>query len=180
MLETVSASLAGRTAAILTASDRCFSGTMTDRSGPGLRHLLEAEGAHVLDSIISPDEIPVLVQHLRSLIAARVHLIITTGGTGLSPRDVTPEATLAVCERLAPGLAEYLRASGMKETPYAILSRGVCGIAAESLIINLPGSISGALSGLERILPLLPHALDLVAGASNHAEEKTSDARQQS
>ncbi len=166
--------LTGRTAAVLTASDRCFAGTQVDRSGPGVKDLLEAEGARVLDLIVSPDDLPVLTEHLRSLASAQVHLIVTTGGTGMAPRDNTPEATLAVCHRLVPGLAELLRLNGSQETPFAVLSRGVCGIAERSLVVNLPGSPSGATGGLRTLLTLLPHALDLIAGNTNHdpANEK--------
>ena len=156
--------LSGRTVAVLTASDRCFAGTQVDRSGPALRAVLEAEGAHVVYALVAPDDISVLTAHLRSLVAAGVALVLTTGGTGLAPRDNTPEATMAVCSRLISGLAELLRQKGTEDTPYAVLSRGVCGIAGHSLIVNLPGSPAGAKSGLLTLLPLLPHALDLVAG----------------
>ena len=175
MLACVSTLLEGRTATVLTASDRCFAGTQVDRSGPGVKDLLEAEGARVLDLIVSPDDLPVLTRHLRTLAAARVQLIVTTGGTGMAPRDNTPEATLAVCGRLVPGLSELLRQHGAKDTPFAALGRGVCGIAQSSLIINLPGSPGGAVSGLRTLLPLLPHALDLIAGNTKHAT-KLSDA----
>ncbi len=169
MLGSVSqSSLRNRTAAVLTASDRCFAGTQVDRSGPSVVAVLEDEGAHVLDAIVSPDDLPVLTGHLRSLVAAGVALVVTTGGTGLAPRDNTPEATLTVCERLVPGLAEFLRREGSRETPYAVLSRGICGIAGGSLIVNLPGSPAGATSSLRALLPLLPHALDLVAGHTDH------------
>lgn len=97
--------------------------------------------------------------------------MLTTGGTGLAPRDVTPEATLAVCERLAPGLAELIRADGAKHTPFAALSRGVCGTLGATLVINLPGSPAGAESSLRAVLALLPHALDLLNGHTAHKEQ---------
>ena len=159
--------LAGRTAIVLTVSDRCFAGTQTDLSGPALAHLLTEAGARIVDALTLPDEPSQLIPALRSA-ASRAALVLTTGGTGLAPRDITPEATLAVCTRLVPGLAELIRQDGATRTPYAALSRGVCGILGNCLILNLPGSPSGAESSLRAVLPLLPHALDLLAGHTAH------------
>lgn len=160
--------LAGRTVAVLTASDRCFAGTQADRSGPALRELLQRHGAEVLESIVAPDDPAVLMRHLRSLVSARIALVLTTGGTGMGPRDNTPEATMAVCHRLVPGLAEHIRREGYAKTAFSVLSRGICGIAETTLILNLPGSPSGAVEGLEAVLSLLPHALNLIAGDTRH------------
>ena len=172
------AALAGRTAIVLTVSDRCFAGTQTDLSGPAVARLLTEAGAQLLDTMVLPDELDRLVPALREA-AGRAALVLTTGGTGLAPRDITPEATLAVCTRLVPGVAELLRQEGARHTPYAALSRGFCGIAGDvlgvsggALILNLPGSPGGAESSLRDVLPLLPHALDLLAGQTEHPMER--------
>jgi molybdenum cofactor synthesis domain-containing protein len=159
--------LAGRTAIVITVSDRCSAGTQTDLSGPALARLLTDAGADIIDTITLPDELDQLTPALRAA-ASRAALVLTTGGTGLAPRDITPEATLAVSIRLVPGLAELIRQDGARHTPLAALSRGVCAIVGNSLILNLPGSPRGAESSLRAVLPLLPHALDLLSGQTEH------------
>jgi molybdopterin adenylyltransferase len=167
------ATLSGRTAIVLTVSDRCFAGTQTDLSGPAIVRLLTDCGALVIEALTLPDEPEPLAAALRSA-ATRAALVLTTGGTGLAPRDITPEATLAVCTRLVPGLAELIRQDGARHTPFAALGRGICGVCspndstAGALILNLPGRPRGAESSLRAVLPLLPHALDLLAGQTEH------------
>jgi len=157
----------GLEAAVLTISDRCAAGTQVDASGPAVKRLLEEAGLPVTATATLPDEIGEITHALRHY-AAAVDLIVTTGGTGMAPRDITPEATLEVCERLAPGLADLMRKDGERYTPFAALGRGVCGIAGNTLILNLPGSPAGAKSSLRAVLALLPHALDLLAGDTAH------------
>lgn len=156
-------------AVVLTVSDRCSRGTQVDRSGPAVVRLLEEAGLQVATTAIVPDELIEIAHALRHH-AAEVELIVTTGGTGLAPRDVTPEATRMVCDRLVEGLSERMRAVGLLETPMAPLSRSVCGCLGRTLIVNLPGSPAGAETSLKAILALLPHALRLLAGTARHTE----------
>ena len=156
-------------AVVLTVSDRCAAGTQQDVSGPLVAQILASAGIPVSKAATYPDELSEIAHALRHF-AAEANLIVTTGGTGLAPRDVTPEATRLVCDRLVEGLSERMRAVGLLETPMAPLSRSVCGCIGSTLVLNLPGSPGGARTSLEAVLSLLPHALRLLTGQSVHEE----------
>jgi molybdopterin adenylyltransferase len=156
-------------AVILVLSDACSHGEREDRSGPAVRELLQARGWEVTAVEILPDDLNAIRVRLVNLCeAGECDAIITSGGTGVAPRDVTPEATRAVIEREIPGLEELMRAEGLKKTRRAALSRGVVGVRNGKLIVNLPGSPKGARESLESVLDLLPHVVDLVQGRTSH------------
>jgi molybdopterin adenylyltransferase len=153
-------------AGILTVSDKGHAGERHDASAPELARLLEPAQFEVRHYRVVPDEREAIVAALVEWSdAERLDLILTTGGTGFTPRDITPEATLAAAERLAPGIPEAMRAAGLAQTPHAMLSRGVAVLRGGTLIINLPGSPKGARQSLEAVLPALPHALEKLKGS---------------
>lgn len=148
---------------ILTLSDRSSRGERADASGPALADLIRAQSWSVTDQAILPDEESAIRAALTEWAdSSRFDVILTTGGTGFALRDVTPEATRAVIQRDAPGLAETMRAESLKKTPHAMLSRAVAGIRGRTLIVNLPGSPKGAMENLQTIMPVIPHAVQLL------------------
>ena len=158
-------------AAILTVSDRCARGEAEDRSGPALREVLTARRVDVIAAALVPDdEAAIKSQLVQMSDQFGADVVFTTGGTGLGPRDVTPEATEAVIERRAPGIAEAVRAGSLSKTPRAMLSRGTAGLRGRTLIVNLPGSPRGAVECLEIVWPVLEHAIDMIAGRGHSGE----------
>lgn len=152
-------------AAIVTVSDRSSQGLRKDSSGPGLVEALESRGIKVEWTEVVPDEVVEISKVLTRIADINgADLILTTGGTGLSPRDVTPEATMAVVDRLVPGMAEAMRAASLTKTPHAMISRAVVGVRGKTLIVNLPGSPRGALENLDVVLPALEHAIAKIQG----------------
>ena len=157
------------TAAVLTVSDSAARGERADLSGPATAELLRQHGFEVMFHRVVADEQGEIEDAL-SRFAELVQLVVTTGGTGIAERDVTPEATRAVCSKLIEGIPEKMRSAGLAKTPFAILSRGLCGVRGRTLILNLPGSPRGALESLQAVVDILPHAVDLLAGKTGHGE----------
>jgi len=156
------------TAAVITVSDSCSRGERVDLSGPAVAEALKKQGFRVVATQIVQDD-SMQIQNALVHFALEVRFIVTTGGTGIAPRDVTPEATAAICDLLIDGVGERMRVEGAKKTPFAALSRGVCGVREKTLILNLPGSPSGAVESLEAVLDLIPHALNLLDGKTEHS-----------
>ena len=154
--------------AVLTSSDRCSHGEAEDVSGRLIAEMVKTIGGRVAAYDIVPDEIPALKEKLLHYCdTLAVNVVITTGGTGFSGRDVTPEATLQVIEKNIPGLPELMRAEGLKKTKKAVLSRGICGIRKNTLILNLPGSPKAVRESLEAVLDLIPHSLEMMRGGGH-------------
>ena len=155
------------TAAVLTVSDSSYRGEREDQGGPAVAAALEKKNFRVLAREIVPDEETAIREALLRL-AGQARFVVTTGGTGIALRDVTPEATRAVCTRLLEGVAERMRAEGAKTTKFAALSRAVCGVRGQAVILNLPGKPLGAVESLESVVDLIPHALQLLSGDTKH------------
>ena len=160
------------TAAVLTVSDGVSTGQRADASGDVLEELLHGEGFDVVRKVV-PDEAPLIADAVRKLVEGGALLVLTTGGTGFAPRDVTPEATRTVIDREAPGIAEAIRSDAIARTPHALLSRGVAGLSGSSLVVNLPGSPGGCRDGFAVLRPALRHGLELAAGDTTTAHRQT-------
>jgi len=158
---------------ILTVSDKGAKGEREDRSGPAIREIMEAAGGEVVRSRVVPDDPNLIRAALVDWAEEGIDLILTTGGTGFSPRDWTPEATKAVIERETPGISEAIRLAGMKKTPTAMLSRAVAGIRKSTLIINLPGSEKAVRESLEAIMAALPHGIEILKGTAGECGKRS-------
>ncbi len=160
--------------AILTISTRCSQGKQEDASGNVIKEIIKKINGKVVDYKIIPDDKKEIIWQLKRMVeAVKAELILTTGGTGLSPTDVTPEATIEIIERRVPGMEEVMRMNGIKNTPHAMLSRAVAGTREKSLIINLPGSPKGVQENLEAVLPAIPHGLKILKGGLVEDNEHT-------
>ncbi len=159
------------TAAVITVSDSSYRGERKDESGPAVARELELSGFQVVLERVAPDEVKAIRAALREGLAS-AQLVVTTGGTGISHRDVTPEATRPLCDRVLEGVAEAMRAEGRKQTPYAALSRSFCGTVGNTVLLNLPGSPTGAVTSLKVALPLMQHVLKVLEGQTEHDTSK--------
>lgn len=153
-------------AAVITVSDKCFWGEASDHCGPAVAELLQAAGYQVaLQAIVQNERWQIEQELVKAADQMDLSLVVTVGGTGFSPRDVTPEATAGICPRMVPGIGEAMRAAGMAHTPRAMLSRGTAGLRGRTLIINLPGHAEAARQNLEAVLPVLQHGLSMLRGS---------------
>ncbi len=167
------------TLAIITVSDRSSRGERTDMSGPEIRKWADSNNIEVVSETVIPDELEIIKKKLIEYSDSDCDLIFTTGGTGFAPRDVTPEATLAAIDRNAPGFAEAMRASSLKITPHAMLSRAISGIRKQSIIINLPGSPKAVKENLQAIEEAIPHAVKLLKGKVKDCAEEELQVKKQ-
>jgi molybdenum cofactor synthesis domain-containing protein len=151
---------------VITVSTKGASGERVDESGPAMRSALAAAGFDVVHESLVPDDVERVATAILGAIRAGANVVLTTGGTGLSPNDVTPEATRRVIDREVPGIAEALRAKSLEKTPHGMLSRGVAGAVGTALVVNVPGSPRAVRESLEVLLPVLPHAVELLSGKS--------------
>ena len=151
-------------ARVITCSDGASRGQRDDRSGPAVREILQRAGYEVDSVVVVPDEIEAIATAIENATGDGARIVVTTGGTGVAPRDVTPEATARVCDRIIPGFGELMRSRSLEKTPMASLSRAQAATRGSALIVNLPGSTSGACENLNAVLHLVPHALELLSG----------------
>ena len=154
-------------AAVLTVSDSCARGERNDLSGPAVSGTLQEHHFTVVETRVVADDHAAIQKAIVEL-ARKAKLVVTTGGTGISARDVTPEATRSVCGRMLDGVSERMRREGEKKTPFAVLSRGLCGVCGSSIVLNLPGSPAGAVESLQAVIDVMPHAIQLLAGKTEH------------
>ena len=154
-------------AAVLTVSDSCARGERNDLSGPAVAQSLQDHHFAIIETRVVADDHGAIQKAIVEL-ARKARLVVTTGGTGISARDVTPEATRSVCGRMLDGVSERMRREGEKKTPFALLSRGLCGVCGTSIVLNLPGSPAGAVESLQAVIDVLPHAIQILSGKTEH------------